>query len=103
MMWSALLPMSAYGRRLLDDPCDVKLGSPESALAWQPSAAMSSCTVIKVSGSPLGEAGGSKLSPVLSRASVLESLDLSHMALGDNGVRTLTKALTGAPYRVFSQ
>ena len=59
--------------------------------------------MIKVSGSPLGEAGGSKLSPVLSRASVLESLDLSHMALGDNGVRTLTKALTGAPYRVFSQ
>ena len=95
----ALLVLSGratFGRQLADPNCEVELGSSKDAAAWQPPTAMTSCTTIKLHGSPIGEAGGSKLAAVLSRASQLEALDLSHMELGDAGVKAVTGALKGA-------
>ena len=93
-------PWSAFGRQLVDPKvnpnCEVELGSPAAAAAWQPPAAMTSCSAIRLSGSPIGEAGGAKLATVLSRADQLESLDLSHMELCDGGVKAVMGALNGA-------
>ena len=88
---------ATFGRQLTDPNCEVELGSPTAAAAWQPPAAMASCSTIRLSGSPIGEAGGSKLATVLSRADQLESLDLSHMELCDGGVKAVMGALRGAP------
>ena len=99
----ALLVLSSgttSGRQLVDPKvnpnCEVELGSPTAAAAWVPPAAMTSCSAIRLSGSPIGEAGGSKLAAVLSRADQLESLDLSHMELCDEGVKAVMGALKGA-------
>ena len=80
----------------MDPNCEVEFGSPADATAWQPPTSMTSCSAIRLSGSPIGEAGGSKLTAVLNRADQLESLDLSHMELGDVGVKAVMGALKGA-------
>ena len=78
---------------LAGDPCNVELATSEDAKAWMPDSAMASCTSIKVSGSPIYELGGTKLRPVLSRATELSVLDLSHMQLGDQGIKEVATAL----------
>ena len=96
----ALVVLFAYavgGAAPATNDCSVDL---VNAVTWQPPTAMSRCQFITISGTPLGEGVGSKLSPVLSRADKLESLDLSHMALGDAGVRVLAAALKGARHVV---
>ena len=87
---------STFGRQLADPNCEVDFETPSAAIAWQPPAAMTSCSAIRLSGSPLGKAGGSKLAAVLSRADQLESLDLSHMDLWDEGVKAVMGALKAA-------
>jgi len=100
-----VLSILAHRRHLVEasSPCTVELATPEASKAWMPDAAMASCTAIKITGSPLHELGGMKLRPMLSRAEQLESLDLSHMELGDMGVKEVANALRGhTDAKVFS-